>query len=1483
MTRTAKTVTILTIMILCLCGIPLRQAQDKAFAGTLPDTGQTKCYNNTSEIACPASGEDFYGQDAQYSTNPRSYTKLQGGIVVQDNVTGLIWEVKTDDGSVHDKDNTYNWDDAQSVFIAALNSEKFGGYSDWRLPTIKELGSIVNLERYNPTIDTNYFPHTISSPDPNTLTSAQYWSSTDRLGTSDSAWSITFIDGSRGNVGSKKYKENYVRAVRGTNNSSFNFVDNGDGTVTDIGTGLMWQQEASGLVVSWKDALAYCENLSYAGYNDWRLPNRGELLSIMNYGKYDLAIDDNYFPNMIAHWYCSSTSNVSQTEDYWNVHSSNGGDSCYYPKAGIGCVPIAVRGGVTPQTHTLTTNIAPAVGGNTISRSSDKSAYDHNESVTLTATPDDCYNFTNWSGDCSGTSPTCTLTMDSDKSATANFAIKTYSLTVTASNGSVTKSPSASTYDCGTTVSLTANPNTGYHFVRWEGDVSGTSTSASLTMTANRSVTAIFEENIPDTYTLTKTVSPASGGSVSASPDKSAYTSGESVTLTATPEACYDFTGWSGACSGTSSACTLTMDSDKSVTANFAIKTCSLSITAENGTVSKSPDQVSYDCGTTVLLTASPNSGYNFDHWEGDATGTQTTASLTMTEDMSITAVFVSGSYTISGYVRDSENQGISGVTLNFSNDGGSAITDSSGFYTRPVNSNWSGTVTPDKTCHTFAPSDTPYSNITSSQSDQNYTAATETYTISGYIRDSSANSGVSGVTLDFSNSGGSSSTDSSGFYSHSVDCGWNGTVTPSASAYTFSPSNLSYGSVTSDMSGQDYTAAQQAVPKISSDPESLTFFQSRFRKKRTDIFAKPEDSARQKTKPENLFSTFSRKNLRLSERQSDLLFNYEALDTTEDSGIVRVNADLLETADVLNLNLSEDAAYPVFRTRTDERYDGNFTWYGKTEDKAFGNAIFVVQNKEVTGTIRTGGELYALRPLGQGLHALIRQNPDSFPPEHPPEYAEGMIPASSTGSEKRHSVRSDDGSVITVLVAYTPAAAGSSGNINALIQLAVDESNQSYENSGISPRLELVHTYEVNYTESGDFGIDLNRFSGTGDGYMEDVHDLRDNYAADIAVLIINHTQYCGLAYLNLSLNPAHGFGVVYWNCATGYYSFAHEIGHIQNARHNPERDSSVYPYPYGHGYLNAPRDWRTIMAYNSSACPGGYCERIRYWSNPDVRYGGEVTGTASTHDNARVLDETAVAVSNFRVSESGTTLTIRNIGGATLTVSAVSDDRDWLSVSGYPDTPFTISPSGDQTVNAEVNWGSLGSSQQEGSITIDSDDPDTPSLVIPVTVIPVSGDEIAVLSVIPDYRNIEPSGGTGTFITDNIGTGSMSWTAESNVSWVTITEGSSGSNSGTVKFACQANSGSQARTGNITITTPSGENSPRSVEIIQSVIGDVDYNGTVELRDAVLALKVSAGKQVYILSASESGYAAMGVDVNGDEKIGQEEAIYVLQIIAE
>ena len=213
----------------------------QAQAAPVPDTGQTTCYDEAGNvITCPSPGQNFYGQDANYTINPPSYTKLDSTgnalaasasswVMVRDNVTGLVWEVKNDkDGTKnydnpHDADNTYTWYDPDPAtnggyagtsgdgtdsddFIDALNNAHFGGYSDWRLPTIKELPFLVNYSIPNPgpAIYTAYFPNTVSS---------YYWSSTTYANYTSSAWFVYFYYGYAYSYYKGNY--NYVRAVRG--------------------------------------------------------------------------------------------------------------------------------------------------------------------------------------------------------------------------------------------------------------------------------------------------------------------------------------------------------------------------------------------------------------------------------------------------------------------------------------------------------------------------------------------------------------------------------------------------------------------------------------------------------------------------------------------------------------------------------------------------------------------------------------------------------------------------------------------------------------------------------------------------------------------------------------------------------------------------------------------------------------------------------------------------------------------------------------------------------------------------------------------------------------------------------------------------------------------------------------------------------------------------------------------------------------------
>ena len=143
----------------------------------------------------------------------------------------------------------------------------------------------------------------------------------------------------------------------------------------------------------------------------------------------------------------------------------------------------------------------------------------------------------------------------------------------------------------------------------------------------------------------------------------------------------------------------------------------------------------------------------------------------------------------------------------------------------------------------------------------------------------------------------------------------------------------------------------------------------------------------------------------------------------------------------------------------------------------------------------------------------------------------------------------------------------------------------------------------------------------------MDNLHALRNQNAADVAMIVLNNSSSCGLASA-IGANASTAFAAVARACTTGYYSFAHEIGHLQSARHDPAADPTNRPYAYGHGYRSPTSAWRTIMAYN---CNAG-CPRINYWSSPNRTYGGQAMGTATRSDNARVLNTTRGRLAAFR-----------------------------------------------------------------------------------------------------------------------------------------------------------------------------------------------------------------------------------------------------------
>lgn len=262
-----------------------------------------------------------------------------------------------------------------------------------------------------------------------------------------------------------------------------------------------------------------------------------------------------------------------------------------------------------------------------------------------------------------------------------------------------------------------------------------------------------------------------------------------------------------------------------------------------------------------------------------------------------------------------------------------------------------------------------------------------------------------------------------------------------------------------------------------------------------------------------------------------------------------------------------------------------------------------------------------------------------------------------------------DSGAFIDIMVAYTKQALAGEGSLTALkarIGLGVVEMNQGYANSGVNPRVRLVHVESAGYDEVGDFDTDLARIVDTDDGYMDNIHNVRNTYGADMVGLVLESPVYCGLASAILA-NQANAFMTVARGCVTGYYSFAHEFGHLQGARHDTYVDPSTSPFPYGHGMTYPAAGWRTIMAYNNAcAAVGVDCTRINYWTNPAKTYGGVAMGSASVNNNSRVLNETAVTVANWRTGKIGSNFsnTFNGAAGAT----GWSNTRgSWTSDANY------------------------------------------------------------------------------------------------------------------------------------------------------------------------------------------------------------------------
>ena len=310
------------------------------FQGTyrINDTGTTTYYGNSTTIAAPSVGHEFYGQDASYTTNVMTFTDNGDGTVT-DNNTGLMWQ--------QDPGEKMTWVEA----AAMVEDFQLAGYEDWRLPTIKELYSLMDFTGNTidtPYIDRDYFVFKWGDETGERQIDSQYATSTiydaPTMGNNATMFGVNFADGRI--KGYPTSKEFYVMLVRDNEAYGYNnFADNGDGTITDLSTGLMWMTYDSGDLLGedgamvWDEALAWSEDLDYAGYDDWKLPDAKELQSIVDYTRSPDTTDSAAIDPMFSATEMINIAGESDYGFYWTstTHAENDhGDRAVYVCFGRG-------------------------------------------------------------------------------------------------------------------------------------------------------------------------------------------------------------------------------------------------------------------------------------------------------------------------------------------------------------------------------------------------------------------------------------------------------------------------------------------------------------------------------------------------------------------------------------------------------------------------------------------------------------------------------------------------------------------------------------------------------------------------------------------------------------------------------------------------------------------------------------------------------------------------------------------------------------------------------------------------------------------------------------------------------------------------------------------------------------------------------------------------------------------------------------------
>ena len=279
-----------------------------------------------------------------------------------------------------------------------------------------------------------------------------------------------------------------------------------------------------------------------------------------------------------------------------------------------------------------------------------------------------------------------------------------------------------------------------------------------------------------------------------------------------------------------------------------------------------------------------------------------------------------------------------------------------------------------------------------------------------------------------------------------------------------------------------------------------------------------------------------------------------------------------------------------------------------------------VITYSEVTGSVfgslkTRDGKSFALEKCHYG-QVWIEFDIEIFESMQEPDYGEPVqveankfIPSNSDTSTAT--------ATVSIIVYYTPEFREATADIQGFVNQVIAETNQGYANSQIPLVAEVFCIKEAHVRDIPHNGLQVlwnfSRMLGT-------VRALRNS--ADIAILLVSRANICGVAPLIHSIPSRKNYALVAKGCALGYYTFGHEIGHLFGGAHNREVHSFNAAFLYGHGH-HIQNGYRSIMAYSNPS----HRIRINHYSNPDVSFEGNPTGTWKSN-NAKVIIDNRFAM---------------------------------------------------------------------------------------------------------------------------------------------------------------------------------------------------------------------------------------------------------------